>query len=95
MFLAPQYLQRPYNFEWTVSKPILPGQEQILQKPGIRASSAQSVLGWVFFPYSLKFEDGSTWLSQSEGECFDVIWRDQQHPKIPALPPRQIEMNPD
>jgi len=43
----------------------------------------------------VKYEDGTSWLAQSEGECFDVIWRDEQHPDMPALPARQIEMNPD
>ena len=59
------------------------------------AESAQSVLGWIFFPTSVKYQDGSSWRSQNEGECFGVIWRDQQHPDLPALPPRQIEMNAD
>jgi FtsP/CotA-like multicopper oxidase with cupredoxin domain len=95
MFLAPQDLRRPFNAEWSSAKPILPGQEQTLEKPGIRAASAQAVLGWVFFPRSVKYDDGTTWHAQSEGECFDVIWRDQEHPDMPALPPRQIEMNPD
>ncbi len=95
MFLAPQDLRRPFNAEWSSSKPILPGQEQTLEKPGIHAASAQAVLGWVFFPSSVKYEDGSIWRAQSEGECFKVIWRDQQHPDLPALPARQIEMNPD
>ena len=95
MFLAPQDLRRPFNPEWSSDKPILPGQELTLEKPGIRAASAQSVLGWVFFPYLVKYEDGTSWHPQSEGECFRVIWRDQQHPDLPALPTRQIEMNPD
>lgn len=95
MFLAPQNLRRPFNAEWLSAKPILPGQEQTLEKPGVRAASAQSVLGWAFFPDSVKYKDGTTWRAQSEGECFDVIWREQQHPDMPALPPRQIEMNPD
>jgi hypothetical protein len=95
MLLAPQDLRRPFNSEWSSAKPILPGQEQTLERPGIQAASAQSILGWVFFPYSVKFEDGTTWHAQSEGECFNVIWRDPQHPDLPALPPRQIEMNPD
>jgi FtsP/CotA-like multicopper oxidase with cupredoxin domain len=95
MFLAPQDLRRPFNPEWSSAKPLLPGQERTLEKPGIRAASAQSVLGWVFFPYSVKYEDGTSWRAQGEGECFGVIWRDQQHPDLPALPPRQIEMNPD
>jgi hypothetical protein len=95
MFLAPQDLRRSFNSDWSSAKPILPGQEQTLEKPGFRADSAQAVLGWVFFPHSVKFADGTSWLAQSEGECFDVIWRDQQHPDLLALPPRQIEMNPD
>jgi hypothetical protein len=95
MFLAPQDLRRPFNSEWSSAKPILPGQEQTLERPGIRADSAQAVLGWVFFPSSLKYEDGPSWRPQSEGECFNVIWQDPRHPDLPVLPPRQIEMNPD
>jgi len=95
MFLAPQDLRRPFNSEWSWDKPVLPGHEQTLEKPGIRVASAQTVLGWVFFPHTVKYEDGTIWRAQSEGECFDVIWRDQQHPDMVALPPRQIEMNPD
>lgn len=95
MFLAPQDLRRPFNAEWSSAKPIAPGQEQTLEKPGIRADSAQTVLGWVFFPSSVKYGDGTTWSPQSEGECFHVIWRDTQHPDVLALPPRQIEINPD
>jgi Multicopper oxidase len=95
MFLTPLDLRRPFNAEWSSAKPILPGQEQTLEKPGIRAASAQAVLGWVFLPHSVKYEDGTSWHAQSEGECYGVIWRDQQHPDTPALPTRQIEMNPD
>jgi hypothetical protein len=95
MFLAPQDLRRPFNAEWSSAKPILPGQEQTLDKPGMRATSAQAVQGWVFFPYAVKYEDGTTWHAQNEGECFGVIWQDREHPDLPALPPRQIEMNPD
>jgi len=95
MFLAPQDLRRPFNAEWSSAKPIPPGQEQTLEKQGIPAASAQAVMGWVFFPSFVKYEDGSTWTPQSEGECFGVIWRDAQHPDVLALPPRQIEINPD
>jgi manganese oxidase len=96
MLLAPLDLRRPYDFEWSFSgRPIMPGQEQALEKPGALAASAQTVMGWVFFPTSLSYADGTTWLAQNEGECFGVIWRDQQHPDLPTLPTRQIEMNPD
>jgi hypothetical protein len=95
MFLAPQDLRRPYNFEWSSTKTITPTEEHTIAKPGVRAASAQSVLGWVFFPYSVKYADGSIWRAQTEGECFHVFWRDKQHPDMPALPPRQIEINAD
>jgi manganese oxidase len=95
LFQAPQDLRRPFNAEWSSTTPIAPGQEVTLEKPGIRADSAQTVLGWVFFPSSIKYEDGSVWRPQNEGECFNVIWRDEPHPDMWALPPRQIEINPD
>jgi manganese oxidase len=95
MLLAPQDLRRPYNAQWSWSKKILPNQAQTLEKPGVRAASARGVEGWVFFPSSVQYEDGTSWLPQSEGECFGVIWRDQQHPDLPVLPTRQFEMNPD
>jgi hypothetical protein len=95
ILMAPQDLRRPYNFEWRFSQAIPPGQEQTLEKPGSHSASTQSVIGWVFFPSSIKYQDGSLWHPQSEGECFGIIWRDAQHPDLPALPPRQFEINPD
>jgi manganese oxidase len=95
MFLAPQDLRRAFNFEWSSTKAIAPGDGETLQRPGIRASSAESVLGWVLFPYSIKYGDGSIWRAQNEGECFHVFWHDKDHPEMPALPPRQIEINGD
>src|SRR5580658_2995477 len=95
MLLAPQDLRRPYNFEWSLNDPLLPDQEKTLEKPGSSATTAQSVLGWVFFPSMIKFEDGTSWQPESEGECFGVVWRDRQHPELPVLPTRQFELNPD
>ena len=95
MFMAPQDLRRPYQAEWRASQPVLPGQEQVLEKPGLRPESAQNVLGLVYFPSSVKYQDGSSWQAQIEGECFKVFWRDPEHPELPALPPRQMEINPD
>jgi manganese oxidase len=95
MFLAPQDLRRPFNANWSSTQPISPGQEQALEKRGERGDRAQTVLGWVFFPSSLKYQDGTVWHSSSEGECFRVFWRDAQHPEVPALPPRQAEINAD
>lgn len=93
--LTPQDLQRPFNAEWSSKESISPGEEKTLSKPGIRAESAQAVMGWVMFPSAVKYEDGTTWVPQSEGECFSVVWRDKEHPEMPALPPRQREFNAD
>jgi len=93
--LTPQDLERPFDSEWASKGPLAPDEETVLDKPGMRAQSAQAVMGWVFFPSLVRYEDGSTWQPQSEGECFGVMWRDAQHPALPALPPRQIEMNAD
>lgn len=95
MLLSEQDLRRPFDYQWSSSKPLAAGEEQILNKPAIPAASAQTVLGWVFFPSFVRYADGTAWRPNSEGECFGVIWRDPQHPDMPALPPRQIEMNPD
>jgi len=95
MFLAPQDLRQPFNAQWSSKKPIQPGQESTLEQPGLQRESAQAVMGWVFFPVVVKFDDGTMWQPQSEGECFNVIWRDPQHPDVEALPPRQMEINPD
>jgi hypothetical protein len=95
MFVAPQDLRRPFNAHWSTTKPIPPDQEQTIEEPGVRPASAASVMGWAFFPATIKYEDNSTWRPEKEGECFQVIWRDSQHPDLPVLPPRQVEINPD
>ncbi|HXM66103.1 MAG TPA: multicopper oxidase domain-containing protein [Candidatus Acidoferrum sp.] len=95
MLFSPQDLRRPYRGEWSASKQIQPGEEQTLEKPGVRADSAQTVMGWVLMPTLIKFSDGSAWRAEREGECFGVIWRDEKHPDMETLPPRQKEINPD
>lgn len=95
-FLSPSYLHRPFaGHSWASSKPIAPGQKQTLEKPGYRAGIANSVMGWALFPQAIKFTDGTVWKPEQDGECFEVFWRDAEHPKIEALPPVQIEMSED
>lgn len=95
IFLAPQDLRRPSSFQWSSKNTIASGKEQSIDKPGIPPASAQKILGWVFFPSSVKYADGTEWSPKSEGECFHVTWRDPEHPDVPALPPRQFEINSD
>ncbi|HEX3738308.1 MAG TPA: multicopper oxidase domain-containing protein [Terriglobales bacterium] len=95
MLLAPLDLRRPYNDQWLSDRTIAPGGEQTIERLGARVASAQGIQAWVFFPALVKYGDGTTWHPQSEGDCFGVIWRDQQHPEMPVLPPRQFEMKSD
>jgi len=95
IFLAPQDLRRPSDFGWSSKAAIAPGEEKTLEKPATQSESMKKIIGWAFFPAMVKYEDGTEWLPQREGECFKVIWRDSDHPEVPALPPRQIEINAD
>jgi len=95
IFLAPQDLRRPSSSQWSSVNAIPPGRDQTIEKPGISAKSAQSIMGWAFFPSFIKYADGTEWSPQKEGECFRVIWRDPEHPDVPALPPVQVEINAD
>jgi len=94
-FLTPLDLRRPNNADWFATPPLLPGQQQVLERPSVNAQGSQKVLGWAFFPVSIKYEDGSTWRPQADGECFKAMWRDSDHPETPVLPPLQREINPD
>ena len=94
MFLAPQDLRLPHDATWSSDKSIAPGEQQTMEKPWVHSPGTQSVIGWVFFPTSIKYQNGSAWRPQS-GECFKIFWRDAQHPDVPALPPQQFEINAD
>jgi hypothetical protein len=95
-FLAPQYLRRPFEgSRWTSEKPLAPGQQQIVEEKAYPATVAQTLVGWVFLPESVKFADGSVWKPQGDGECYNVFWRDKEHPELETLPPLQREMNVD
>jgi manganese oxidase len=95
MFLAPQDLRRTHNGPWLSDKPIAPGGRQTLERPWVHSPGTQAVIGWAFLPSTIKFQDGTTWHPQIPSECFGVIWRDAQHPDVPALPPLQVEINAD
>jgi hypothetical protein len=95
MFMAPQDLRRPYQGDWHITQPIAAGDSQTIERPGAPSTGPQALVGWAFFPGTVKYEDGSSWRPEFEGECFRTFWRDPQRPDEPALPPRQIEINPD
>jgi len=87
-FLAPQYLHRPFDAIWPVAGPIAAGGEQTLEKNAY-LQGGDAILGWALFPRKIVFQDGTTWEPQQHGECFQVYWRDKDHPELMVLPPSQ------
>jgi hypothetical protein len=94
-FLAPQDLRRPFDSDWSLNAAIEPNEKKTIERTAYAVASAQAVYGWVFFPTSITYVDGTMWRPRYESECFRAFWRDKDHPEIPALPPRQDELNPD
>ncbi len=93
--LTPQDLRRPFDGNWSSAKSLAAGQEEVLERPAYPASNAQAIMGWVFFPYLIQYEDGTKWQPTQDNECFQTYWRDKDHPEMPALPPLQKEIKED
>jgi len=87
-FLAPQYLHRPFDANWPASGPMATGGEQTLEKDSY-LQGGNTILGWALFPRKVLFEDGTTWTPEQHGECFQVYWREKEHPDLVVLPPSQ------
>jgi manganese oxidase len=93
-FIAPQYLHRPFDPRWTSSTAVPPGGSVTLEKDSY-LKGGDSILGWALYPQQITYADGSVWNSAHEGECFQMYWRDKDHPNLEVLPPHQVEMNED
>ena len=93
--MAAQYRRRPYEPFWIWTKPIQPGEEQTFEMQGYLHNLAATVPGWVLFPQAITYQDGSTWQLKDDGQCYQIYWRDKDHPQIEALPPLQVEMSDD
>jgi FtsP/CotA-like multicopper oxidase with cupredoxin domain len=87
-FLAPQYLHHPFDANWPVAGPISAGGEQTVQKDAY-IQGGEKIQGWALFPRKILFEDGTTWEPKQHGECFQVYWREKEHPDLIVLPPAQ------
>jgi hypothetical protein len=85
---------RPFIGDWFLKKPLPPTQEETLEMNNYLYNS-QALMGWAFFPFRVQYQDGSEWKPQQPGECFQVYWRDKEHPKLPVLPPFQNELHED
>ena len=93
--MTSQYRRRPYEPYWTCSAEILPGQEHTFEMPGYERALENTFFGWVLFPRTVLYEDGSTRQPKDENACFQVYWRDNDRPQPDVLPPLQVELNED
>jgi Multicopper oxidase len=91
-FIAPQYLHQPFDHTWIASSPLAPGAKETLTRKPYLGGAEHSILGWALFPYAITYGDGTTWSPQHTGECFQMYWRDKDHPDLHVLPPRQLEL---
>jgi hypothetical protein len=93
--MSAQSRRRPYVHEWTWEQTIEPGGEHTFEMPGYLPDFTDRILGWDLFPRAITYKDGSEWSPAEDGECFEVFWRDKDHPQLTVLPPLQLEMNED
>lgn len=94
-FISPQYRRRPFEPYWDLTAEIAPGQEYTFEMTGYNRESEDAISGWALFPRAVFFEDGSTWQLRDDSQCFEVYWRDKEHPRLEVLPPLQVEMHED
>jgi Multicopper oxidase len=91
--LGVQYRRRPYVDEgWKWNTLLRPGEESTFEMPGWLPPYADKVSAWVLFPQELDYEDGSKWTQPRDGGCFEIFWRDIEHPQLPVLPPLFVDM---
>jgi manganese oxidase len=93
--MTPQYRRRSTINEWRWDATIQPGQEQTFEMQGFRGNLADSVFGWVLFPTKVIYQNDSSWSPQQPEQCFQIFWRDQDHPSLEVLPPLFVEIGTD
>ena len=93
--MSRQYRRRPFDNFWNWNTSIPPGEERTFEVPGYPGNSANSIFGWVIFPRTVFFQDGTSWQLHDDNQCFQVFWRDNDQPPLEVLPQLFVEMNED
>ncbi len=92
---SPMARRRPFSNQWTWMQSIAPGAEHTFEMQGYLPDFANQILGWALFPRAIVYQDAEKWSPEEDGQCFEVFWRDPDHPQLTVLPPLQLEMNAD
>ena len=90
---SPQARRRSFDNQWNWSTSLEPGQKQTFEIQSFLPK--QQAIGYILFPKLITFADGTHWHPKTEGQCFDIYWKDNEHPRPPVLPPLQVELNDD
>jgi len=90
---SPQARRRSFDNQWNWITSLQPGQTQSFEVDSFLPK--QQAVGYILFPKLITFADGTHWNPKTEGECFETYWRENQHSRLPVLPPLQMELNED
>jgi hypothetical protein len=74
---------------WKIPLPLSAQSSGRIEMPK-QIPHSESILGWVVYPQSVTFADGSQWSPRERGECMRIYWRDAIHQNMDILPP--VEM---
>ena len=86
----------PLILAWFSEQTLQPSREQTLEVGSdLFANQDRPGLGVAFFPSRIVYQDGSEWRPRELGECFQVYWKNPEHPKLPVLPPVQFTQKQD
>ncbi|HTZ98370.1 MAG TPA: multicopper oxidase domain-containing protein [Terriglobales bacterium] len=92
---SPQIRRRPFNNLWNWHTALSPGQEQTFVMPGWLPQYANKAEAWALFPQSVTFKDGTRWQPQNSEQCFELFWKNKDHPQLTVLPTAQVELDED
>lgn len=92
---SPQVRRRPFNNLWKWHTPIAPGKEQTFEMPGWLPQYVDKAVAWALFPQSVIFQDGTRWQPKNSEQCFQLFWKDPNHPQLTVLPTAQVELDED
>jgi hypothetical protein len=86
----------PLILAWFSSQTLQPSREQTVEVGSdLFANQDRPGLGVALFPSRIVYQDGSEWRPRELGECFQVYWKNPDHPKLPVLPPVQFTQKQD
>ena len=87
---------QPLILAWFSENPLPTGSEESVEVGSEMFDAKRtSGLGVAFFPNRVIYQDGTEWKPRKLGDCFQIFWKNGEHPRLPALPPIQLPQQED